>query len=79
MAGGARFVHLPTLALQSTSMWQPGEIVRETFEIVVPADIPAGTYPLRVGWYDSANWFAFATDARSRVGNEVQVGVLELP
>lgn len=34
-----------------TSMWVPGEIVVDAHTLSVPADLPAGTYRLRVGLY----------------------------
>jgi len=35
-----------------TTGWQPGEYLTDTLAIPVPADVPAGTYRLRVGLYD---------------------------
>jgi len=37
-----------------TSIWAPGEIVRDAFDIAIPPDTPVGTYQLRVGMYDLA-------------------------
>ncbi len=72
----ARIPHLPTYALYPTSNWKPGTIVRETFEVTLPADLPPGQYSTWVGWYDSGNLFAAQTDSRSRVGDEFLVGSL---
>jgi uncharacterized membrane protein len=74
-----RFVHLPTSTLMPTSTWRPGHRVCETFDVTVTQDVPAGDYPLMVGWYDASDRYAFATDERSRVGEEVRVGVISLP
>jgi uncharacterized membrane protein len=74
----ARIVHLPTMALLPTNEWIPNQIVNERFEFALPAESLAGSYPLFVGWYDTSNLFAAETDARSRVGNEVQIGWLEI-
>lgn len=71
--GDARFVHLPSLVMYPTNSWIRGQIITETFDIILPDDLPMGTYKLVTGWYDSANPFAFKTDDRSRVGNEVIV------
>jgi hypothetical protein len=71
-----RIVHLPTLALHPTVNWVPGEIVRETFMFTIPEDVPAGHYPLWSGWYDGRNPYAAFTDARSRVGNEIQIAAI---
>ncbi|RMF26830.1 MAG: DUF2079 domain-containing protein [Chloroflexi bacterium] len=75
---GARIVHLPTLALHPTTAWQPGQGVRETFEVRLPDEVAPGRYPLLVGWYDSSSPFAAFTDARSRVGDEVVVGTISV-
>jgi 4-amino-4-deoxy-L-arabinose transferase-like glycosyltransferase len=34
-----------------TSTWTPGEIVRDEFGVVIPADAPTGDYQLNVGFY----------------------------
>lgn len=74
----ARIVHLPTLGLHSTTAWEPGQVIREEFEITFDDDIPPGSYPLWTGWYDSEHPFAANTDSQSRIGAEVQIGILEI-
>lgn len=74
----ARIVHLPTAILNPPENWQPGTIVRETFEVTLPAELPPGEYPLWVGWYDGSDFFAAQTDVRSRVGDEFLVGTVEV-
>jgi uncharacterized membrane protein len=74
----ARFVHLPTQVLYPTSTWRPDEIIREQFEVQVPADAKVGSYQLYVGWHDSDHLFAHLTDERSRLGLETSVGSIEL-
>jgi hypothetical protein len=44
----------PQAGRYPTSIWAPGEIVRDAFDILIPADTPVGTYQLRVGMYDLA-------------------------
>lgn len=61
-----RIVHLPTYALLPTATWPMGAIIREEFDLELPADLPAGSYTWRVGWYDPAHPDAYATDERSR-------------
>ncbi|MCX7792627.1 MAG: DUF2079 domain-containing protein, partial [Chloroflexaceae bacterium] len=61
-----RIVHLPTFALLPTAEWPVGAIIREQFDLEVPADLPAGSYTWRVGWYDPAHPEAYATDERSQ-------------
>jgi hypothetical protein len=73
-----RFVHLPTMFVHPTDRWQKGDIVTEAFDIVIPEDVAAGTYVLLTGWYDSANPYAFKTDERSRIGNEIIVSEINL-
>ena len=74
-----RIVHLPTAVLQPTNTWKKGQIIREIFDIELSQDIPSGSYPLWVGWYDSNNLYSSYTDVRSRVGEEVPVGSITLP
>jgi hypothetical protein len=33
--------------------WLPGEVLTDQARLTLPADLPAGTYPLAVGWYDA--------------------------
>ncbi len=35
-----------------TTAWEPGEIVAERYELLVPFDLPPGAYPLRLGYAD---------------------------
>jgi hypothetical protein len=74
----SRIVHLPTQALYPTSSWQLGEVIEEEFDVVLPEELPAGTYRLFTGWYDGSNLFSAATDARSRIGEEVNAGLVVL-
>ncbi|MBP7691956.1 MAG: hypothetical protein KA764_08565 [Anaerolineales bacterium] len=41
----------PCQGFYPTSAWRPGDLVRDSFAITLPADAPAGDYPLAVGWY----------------------------
>lgn len=76
----ARIVHLPTYALHPTPDWLPGQVVRETFDVALPADLAPGRYTWQVGWYDLGHSEAYATDARSRLAGseEVVVDVIEI-
>ncbi len=75
----ARIVHLPTLALLPTTEWPMDQIVREIFTFTLPNDTPPGEYPFLVGWYDTSSLYAAESDARSRIGDEVKLGVLTVP
>ncbi|MGQ9927090.1 MAG: DUF2079 domain-containing protein [Chloroflexaceae bacterium] len=61
-----RIVHLPTFALLPTAEWPLGAIIREEFDLELPADLPPGRYTWRVGWHDPAHPEAYATDERSQ-------------
>ena len=45
--------HPPYDGLYPTTAWGPGEMVRDTFALTVPADTPPGLYDVQVGWYPS--------------------------
>jgi hypothetical protein len=44
--------HQPYGGLYPTSSWGDGEMVRDTFNLTVPADAPPGLYNVQVGLYD---------------------------
>lgn len=73
----ARVPHLPTVALHPTTEWTPGQIIREVLEFQLPADAPAGEYPLLVGWYDTGSIHAAKTDDASRIGELHQIATLQ--
>jgi hypothetical protein len=66
----SRFFHLPTWAQYPSSDWQVGEVVIEEMEIVIPDEVPAGTYSFFVSWYDASAPTVAETDQESRVGEE---------
>lgn len=35
-----------------TTTWQPGEVIADTYQVGVPADLPAGDYQLNIGFYN---------------------------
>lgn len=69
---GARIVHLPSFTLLPTSQWQPGQVIREQFELELPADVPPGSYSWLTGWYNPAHPEAQATDERSRLPSSAE-------
>jgi hypothetical protein len=75
----ARVPHLPTISQYDTTQWLPDQIVREEFEFVLPDDVPSGQYPVLIGWYNSGNLYAEETNSTSRVGQEVMIGLIEVP
>ena len=44
----------PLQGSRLTTTWAPGEIVVDTYEIGIGADVPLGSYTLKVGFYDAA-------------------------
>jgi hypothetical protein len=59
-----------------TSLWDPDEIIADTIEVPLPADLPAGEYDLVVGLYD------FNTGVRLTVpgssDNSLMLGTIEV-
>jgi hypothetical protein len=43
--------HAPLGSIYPTTLWQPGEIIRETVTFTLPSDLSAGTYTLLTGMY----------------------------
>lgn len=44
--------HQPQDRLYPTSIWDVGEQVRDEFTLEIPANVPNGTYQVKIGWYD---------------------------
>jgi hypothetical protein len=47
-----RHDHAPLEGAYPTSRWQPGEVVRESVELVTPPDLEAGRYEIVLGLWD---------------------------
>lgn len=60
----------PLAGWYPTSQWSPGEIVIDSRVFPVPADLPASTYTLVVGFYD--------IDTGERLGTEFVMGQIEV-
>jgi uncharacterized membrane protein len=76
-----RVVHLPTYLLLPPSEWQPGEILREEYEFVLPQDLTGGTYVWQVGLHIVPDYFPIQTSPERWVPettpflmSEVEVG-----
>jgi hypothetical protein len=41
----------PCQGLFTTSQWRAGDLIRDSFAITLPPDVPPGDYPLAIGWY----------------------------
>jgi 4-amino-4-deoxy-L-arabinose transferase-like glycosyltransferase len=64
-----------------TSTWQPGEIIRDQFEILIGDGAPTGQYPLLVGFYLLETMERLpATDAAGNrlPDNAVQLGTIQI-
>jgi uncharacterized membrane protein len=71
----ARMPHLPSYVLLPTTSWRPGQVIRERFEVDLPADLAPGSYTWRTGWYDPTDSEAYATDGRSRLPGSAEVRI----
>jgi hypothetical protein len=45
----------PGHGFHPTIIWQPGEVITDTFTIAIHADALPGTYPLMSGFYDQVS------------------------
>ena len=50
--------------------WLPGEIMADKTHVTIPADLPAGTYPLAIGWYDAETFRRLPVKGTAKVGQE---------
>ncbi len=57
----------PLGGLRPTNTWQPNERLIDQYAIQLPADIPAGTYQIAVGWYNPEDGQRLATSIGDRV------------
>ncbi len=55
LAGDGRIVaqadQQPLQGLAPTNLWQPGDVVRDPYQIELPPELPAGMYTLQTGMY----------------------------
>ena len=42
----------PVYGLAPTSLWQPGDLVRDRYELALPAALQPGEYAIRAGFFD---------------------------
>ncbi len=45
----------PVNGLAPTDLWQPGDLVRDPYQIPLPPGLPTGAYELRAGLYTDEN------------------------
>lgn len=58
-----------------TNTWLPGEIVVDTYRIVIDADAPPGTYTLIVGMYDAATGTRLVVEGG---GDNITIGKIQV-
>jgi 4-amino-4-deoxy-L-arabinose transferase-like glycosyltransferase len=69
--------NIPVRGTYPTTIWLPGEVVIDEYEIVVDATAPAGKYQLEVGMYDLATMqrlTAFDEQANPLPGDRILLG-----
>jgi hypothetical protein len=50
-----------------TGLWSEGEVIDDEYSLAIPADLPAGRYPVHIGLYDpvsGARWPLTVDDER---------------
>jgi len=63
----------PADNLRPTTSWRPGERIEDNYGIVVPDDLPAGTYTLEIGMYAGEQRATFQGRGDHLLLSEVQV------
>ncbi len=63
-----------------TSFWDPGQVVRDQYELILPSDIPPGEYQLELGLYlaPTAERLPVLDDAGHMLDNRVLVGPIDV-
>jgi len=71
--------HAPLGSIYPTTLWQPGEIIRETVTFTLPTDLPPGDYSLLTGLYhpDTLERLPVAEDTSGE--NAVRLTTVALP
>gem|GEM_PF-2161177 len=73
-----RVVHLPTYILLRPGEWEAGQVIRETFDFVLPESLPAGSYRWEVGLYAEPSWFGIRTDTDRLVPGTTRLALREV-
>jgi hypothetical protein len=74
------FSRMPLEGKAPPSGWQPGQLVRDTFSILLPADAPPGTDTLqiRLSWLDGSGQLLPAWRWHLPVGNQFTLGSVDV-
>ena len=70
--------HWPVRGNYRTTLWQRGEFVVDTFDVVVPTSAPSGSYTVWVGLYKGDDRLPFSGGDRSATDgdNRIKAGTL---
>jgi hypothetical protein len=63
----------PADNLRPTTTWKPGERIEDNYGIVIPPNLPSGSYSLEIGMYDGENRSVFNGHGDHLVLGQVQV------
>ena len=44
--------HEPTYGIYPTSVWNPGDIIKEEYDVILPTNVAEGTYRIKIGLYN---------------------------
>ena len=63
-----------------SGLWAAGEVINDGYELAIPADLPAGSYPLHIGFYDPQNGARLPVDVggQAQPHNAYFLGSLEI-
>ena len=61
-----------------TSFWDPDEVVADRLQLTVPANIPPGSYELRIGLYQLSTGRRLPVSGVSALGDQAALGQLEV-
>ncbi len=69
----------PCLGAYPSDQWRPGEFIRETYHLPLPADLAPGEYQLNIGWYLEAGPRLPASDASGQpLGDTVPLETIHI-
>jgi hypothetical protein len=72
--------HTPCGHSLNEADWRPGDVVVEPYRLALPADVPAGTYPIMLGLYDaeSGSRLPVSDATLPHDDDSVQLGVIQV-